>query len=101
MLLTLSLAVVTTIAYLSLWSAEVAEKKTIEREEEFEKEFYAAAWEINPFNNDWIEEALKRLKEDYDSYYHNPKALAFLEMMQEQDRRTVAIVNHLSKYQAV
>lgn len=72
-----------------------------EREEEnFEKRFYEAAWEINPYNNDWIEEALRRFKEDYDSYYHNPKAIAFLEMMEEKDRAIVSVVNKLTAYYA-
>lgn len=72
--------------------------KRAKEEEKFERRFYEAAWNLNPYNHAWVEEALRRFKDDYDSYYHNPKAIAFLEMMEEQDPGITRVVNRLSNY---
>lgn len=62
-------------------------------EEEFEMRFLEAVWEINSCNHAWVDEAFRRYKEDYESYYYNSKAIAFLEMMEAKDPKIVEVVN--------
>lgn len=52
--------------------------------EDFEKRFYEAVWQIDSSNHSWVEKALANYRVQHSSYWDNYDAIAMLELLEEE-----------------
>lgn len=66
-------------------------------EEEFERRFYEAVWNIDASNHSWVEKAFRKYKAGSDSYWNNIDAIAMLELLEANDSDIRSLVVNLCK----